>query len=78
MLIFFLNHIATVIQLPVVIAGIASNLTKEIAAQQPELTGSVRPGAQLRGTSLSRMDASGAIRTPGSGYLQVIRTRIVG
>ena len=33
-LIYFLNHIATMIQLPVVIAGIASSLANEISAQQ--------------------------------------------
>jgi uncharacterized membrane protein len=33
-LIYFLNHIATMIQLPVVIAGIAGTLADEIAAQQ--------------------------------------------
>jgi uncharacterized membrane protein len=74
-LIYFLNHIATMIQLPVVIAGIAGTLANEIAAQQR--AGSFGLGAS-RGPSseelLARLEESGAdIRTPRSGYLQVIR-----
>jgi len=74
-LIYFLNHIATMIQLPVVIAGIASTLANEISAQQRG--GSFGLGA-ARGPSseelLTRLEESGAeIRTPRSGYLQVIR-----
>jgi uncharacterized membrane protein len=74
-LIYFLNHIATMIQLPVVIAGIASTLANEISAQ--ERGGSFGLGA-ARGPSseelLTRLEESGTeIRTPRSGYLQVIR-----
>jgi uncharacterized membrane protein len=74
-LIYFINHIATMIQLPVVIAGIASTLANEIAAQ--ERGGSFGLGA-ARGPSseelLALLEESGAeIRTPRSGYLQVIR-----
>ena len=74
-LIYFLNHISTMIQLPVVIAGIAGTLANEIAAQQRG--GSFGLGAS-RGPSaeelLARLEESGAeIRTPRSGYLQVIR-----
>jgi uncharacterized membrane protein len=74
-LIYFLNHIATMIQLPVVIAGIARTLASEITAQ--ERGGSFGLGAS-RGPSseelLARLEESGAeIRTPRSGYLQVIR-----
>jgi uncharacterized membrane protein len=75
-LIFFINHIATVIQLPQVIAGIAADLAKEIDTQARN-QGPTGLGA-ARGPSsdelLRRMDESGAvIRTPASGYLQVIR-----
>lgn len=74
-LIFFLNHIATMIQLPVVIANIATTLDDEIAAL--ERGGALGVGAG-RGPSheelLAHLDESGAaIRTPRSGYLQVIR-----
>ena len=74
-LIYFLNHIATMIQLPVVIAGIASTLANEISAQD---RGSSFGLGAARGPSseelLARLEESGAeIRTPRSGYLQVIR-----
>jgi uncharacterized membrane protein len=73
-LIYFLNHVASMIQLPVVIAGIAATLNAEIAAQN---RGAMPVGAE-RGPSsgdlLRRLAESGApIRTPRSGYLQVIR-----
>jgi uncharacterized membrane protein len=74
-LIYFLNHIASMIQAPVVIAGIAHTLAAEIAVQQRG--GRFGIGA-ARGPSaeelLARLEESGAeIRTPHSGYLQVIR-----
>jgi uncharacterized membrane protein len=74
-LIYFLNHIATMIQLPMVIAGIAGTLAAEIAAQDRNADFGL--GA-ARGPSseelLARLAESGApIRTPSSGYLQVIR-----
>src|ERR1700722_13093981 len=74
-LIFFLNHIASMIQLPVVIARIAATLDKEIAAL--DVGGDFGIGA-ARGPSheelCARLAESGApIRTPRSGYLQVVR-----
>jgi uncharacterized membrane protein len=74
-LIFFLNHIATMIQLPVVIANIAETLDDEIEALERGGAYSVGAG---RGPSyeelLAQLEESGApIRTPRSGYLQVIR-----
>jgi uncharacterized membrane protein len=74
-LIYFLNHIASMIQLPVVIARIAGTLADEIAAQD---SGGVFGVGTARGPSaeelLARLAEAGApIRTPSSGYLQVIR-----
>jgi uncharacterized membrane protein len=74
-LIYFLNHVASMIQLPVVIARIAGTLADEIAAQDRDAAFGL--GA-ARGPSseelLERLAESGApIRTPRSGYLQVIR-----
>lgn len=74
-LIYFLNHIAAMIQLPVVIARIAATLAAEIAAQ--DHGGGFGIGA-TSGPSykqlLHRLAESGApIHTPRSGYLQVIR-----
>jgi uncharacterized membrane protein len=75
-LIYFLNHVASMIQLPQVIAGIAGDLAGEIDAQCRGAPGFGVGTA--RGPSstelLDRIDRSGAvIRTPSSGYLQVIR-----
>ncbi|MDT5313218.1 MAG: hypothetical protein QOE74_2238 [Mycobacterium sp.] len=76
-LIYFLNHVASMIQLPQVIAGIAGDLAREIGSEchgEPVVFG---VGATRGPTSvalLERIQASGAvIRTPSSGYLQVIR-----
>ena len=73
-LIYFLNHVASMIQLPVVIAQIAKTLNAEIEAQN---RGTLARGSVQRGPScdelLARLAESGApIRTPRSGYLQVI------
>jgi len=74
-LIFFLNHIATMIQLPVMIANIATTIVDEVAAMERASSFGV---GTARGPSqeelLARFAESGApIRTPRSGYLQVIR-----
>ncbi len=74
-LIYFLNHVAVMIQLPVVIAGIARTLHAEIESQS---RGALSFRGAERGPSsdelLARLAEAGApIRTPRSGYLQVIR-----
>src|SRR5580704_796471 len=74
-LIFFLNHIASMIQLPVVIARIAATLDKEITALD---RGAEFGIGAARGPTheelCARLAESGApIRTPRSGYLQVVR-----
>jgi uncharacterized membrane protein len=74
-LIYFLNHIATMIQLPVVIANIATTLVNEVTAME---RADANPIGMARGPSheelLAHLADSGApIRTPRSGYLQVIR-----
>ncbi len=74
-LIYFLNHIATMIQLPVVIANIATTLVDEVTAME---NSDVFGVGAARGPSheelLTRLADQGApIRTPRSGYLQVIR-----
>lgn len=78
-LIFFLNHIATMIQLPVVIARIATTLVNEVAAM--ERASAFGVGAARGPTHeelLVHLAESGApIRTPRSGYLQVIRHDIL-
>ena len=74
-LIYFLDHIAAMIQLPVVIASIAQTLATEIAALD---RGAAFGLGSAHGPSyeelLARLAESGApIRTLRSGYLQVIR-----
>jgi uncharacterized membrane protein len=74
-LIYFLDHIAAMIQLPIVIARIAETLAAQIAALD---RGAAFGLGSARGPSyqelLARLTESGApIRTPRSGYLQVIR-----
>jgi uncharacterized membrane protein len=78
-LIFFLNHIATMIQLPVVISNIATTLVNEVTAMESADAFGV---GVARGPSqeelLAHLAESGApIRTPRSGYLQVIRHDIL-
>lgn len=74
-LIYFLNHIASMIQLPIVIAKIAGTLADEISAQE---NGRMFGIGAARGPScdelLEQLLTSGAdIHTTHSGYLQVIR-----
>ncbi len=73
-LIYFLNHVATQIQLPQVIAGIAGDLAEAIEAQ----AGDAAPGAddQQAAQVISRMAGpGGAVNAPRSGYLQFIHHR---
>ncbi len=75
-LIYFINHIATSIQLPQVIASIARDLAREIDAQGRQEC--PPPGHRETGPScddlLTLIGGSGApIPTPDNGYLQVIR-----
>ncbi len=72
-LIFFFNHIASMIQLPVVIAKIAGTLDAEIDAVEHDFgIGAAR--GRSHEELLTQLAESGApIRTPRSGYLQVIR-----
>ncbi|MFZ0090398.1 MAG: DUF2254 domain-containing protein [Solirubrobacteraceae bacterium] len=71
-LIYFIHHIATTIQLPQVIASIAGDLSRAIDAE------SGQPAAAEMGPSvgelLRRMDeAGGNVPAPSTGYLQFIR-----
>src|SRR5271165_112182 len=78
-LIFFFNHIAAMIQLPVVIARIAGTLAVEIAnLDRGESYGVGAARGASREELLAKLAESGApIRTPRSGYLQVIRHDIL-
>jgi uncharacterized membrane protein len=73
-LIYFLNHVATQIQLPQVIAGIAGDLAEAIDAQAGDSSSGAdeRQAAQV----ISQMAGpGGAVSAPRSGYLQFIHHR---
>jgi uncharacterized membrane protein len=71
-LIYFLHHIATQIQLPQVIAGIAADLQNAIEMQAGEP--SAGDDYQLARTLIAEMAADGGtVAAPRSGYLQFIR-----
>jgi uncharacterized membrane protein len=74
-LIYFLHHIATQIQLPQVIAGIAADLAAAIELQ-------AGPGAADSGAGAARLVAGlhgpgGEVAAPRSGYLQYIQHRLL-
>ncbi|QBJ96735.1 DUF2254 domain-containing protein [Rhodococcus sp. ABRD24] len=72
-LIYFINHITTTIQLPQVIAGIAADLSEEIDVQSDATEDQCRSGPSVE-ESLALIHESGAVvYTPRSGYLQFIR-----
>ncbi|GAA1986627.1 DUF2254 domain-containing protein [Kitasatospora viridis] len=76
LLIYFIHHIATMIQLPQVIAVIADELARAIESQsgadrEPRLGPDCGPDAE---ELLRRIDESGTvIPTPASGYLQFLK-----
>jgi uncharacterized membrane protein len=74
-LIYFIDHIATMIQLPQVIASIAGDLVRAIDA---EAAPPARPDELVNGPSpevlLGRLDRAGRVVTaPASGYLRFVR-----
>jgi uncharacterized membrane protein len=84
-LIYFIHHIATAIQLPAVIAGIAHELSRAIGAEggparASDSVAGLPPGgtATVSGPSaevlLARLDRSGqVVAAPASGYLQFVK-----
>ena len=85
-LIYFIHHIATAIQLPAVIASIARDLAGAIDAESgsaptggsPAGAGSLNDAAPASGPSaevlLARLDRSGrVVAAPASGYLRFVR-----
>ena len=76
-LIYFIHHIATQIQLPQVIAGIAQDLAHAVDAQSadsPRDAATQPPDAVSLEELIATIAESGAvIATPKSGYLQFIR-----
>ncbi len=74
MLIYFLHHIATQIQLPQVIAGIAGDLAEATELQAGR--GAAGSGTGSAAHALADMDGPGGdVAAPRSGYLQYIQHR---
>jgi uncharacterized membrane protein len=74
-LIYFIHHTATAIQLPEVIASIARDLTKAI---DEETLGAAQPTELVNGPSSAvlqaRLDRSGqVVAAPASGYLRIVK-----
>ncbi|MBV9091587.1 MAG: DUF2254 domain-containing protein [Mycobacteriaceae bacterium] len=76
-LIYFIHHIATQIQLPQVIAGIANDLARAVEVQSADAAPAKgdAPGdrASVRELVATIETQGSVIRTPKSGYLQFIR-----
>jgi uncharacterized membrane protein len=76
-LIYFIHHIATTIQLPHVIASIAGSLSSAIAADSTDERAGHADRAE-KGPSVSEvnrrmLESGGIVSAPASGYLQFIR-----
>jgi uncharacterized membrane protein len=75
-LIYFIHNIASSIQLPQVIASIARDLSKAIDAESSP-GGTLEAGPSVDELLRRMEDSGGTVPAPESGYLQVIRHRIL-
>jgi uncharacterized membrane protein len=71
-LIYFIHHIATSIQLPQVIASIARDLSKAIDAERTT-TSTLEAGPSVAELERRLQEGGGTVPAPASGYLQFIR-----
>jgi uncharacterized membrane protein len=71
-LIYFIHHITTSIQLPQVIASIASDLSNAIDVESTG-SGSIEAGPSVTELLARMEDGGGNVPAPSSGYLQFIR-----
>jgi uncharacterized membrane protein len=72
-LIYFIHHIATTIQLPHVIASIAGDLSRAIDAESAETGRTLEAGPSVEELGLRLQDSGGTVLSPASGYLQFVR-----
>jgi uncharacterized membrane protein len=72
-LIYFIHHIATSIQLPQVIASIARDLSRAIDAESSVTSRYVEMGPSVQELLTRMRDSGGTVPAPASGYLQFIR-----
>ena len=72
-LIYFIHHIATSIQLPQVIASIAKDLSRAIDADSGGHGRFVEAGPSVSELLLRMAESGGTVPAPNSGYLQFVR-----
>jgi uncharacterized membrane protein len=72
-LIYFIHHIATSIQLPQVIASIARDLSGAIDAESHDSRAAVEAGASVPELVRRMNESGGTVPAPASGYLQFVR-----
>jgi uncharacterized membrane protein len=72
-LIYFIHHIATSIQLPQVIASIAKDLSRAIDAESTGGGRTLEAGPSVSELVRRMEDAGGVVPAPASGYLQFVR-----
>jgi uncharacterized membrane protein len=72
-LIYFIHHIATSIQLPNVIASIARDLSRAIDAESSGTAGEAESGPSVPELLTRMAERGGTVPAPASGYLQFIR-----
>jgi uncharacterized membrane protein len=72
-LIYFIHHIATSIQLPQVIASIARDLSRAIDAESNDVGAPAEAGPSVSELLRRMSEAGGTVPAPSSGYLQFIR-----
>jgi uncharacterized membrane protein len=72
-LIYFIHHIATSIQLPQVIASIARDLSRAIDAESRDTSRYLEMGPSVPELLTRMRDNGGTVPAPASGYLQFIR-----
>jgi uncharacterized membrane protein len=72
-LIFFIHHIATSIQLPQVIASIARDLSRAIDVESNDDSVKIEAGPSVSELLTRMREGGGEVPAPASGYLQFIR-----
>src|ERR1700730_12374395 len=72
-LIYFIHHIATTIQLPHVIASIARELSRAIEVESEDGGVELEAGPSVPELLRRMTDGGGTVPAPASGYLQFIR-----
>jgi uncharacterized membrane protein len=72
-LIYFIHHIATMIQLPQVIASIAGDLSRAIDAESAEPGPTLEAGPSVEELRQRLEESGGTVPAPASGYLQFVR-----